>query len=576
MKSDRFGVFSVIAAAATIFCGCPADPSAPDGDDDAGRGTSIDGSTDGSRVEDGGRDGGGPEDSGDEAGSDGGIADSDSGGDVSPPDAAAGGDAGLATDGGDDDSGMAGDATTGDTGGNVDAGNPQADSGTDAGHDAGNDGGFDAGQPFDAGVPECAADGDCGANRKCLAGICRDTCMVWCYNKPSGEVCHSGYCVECDDDGDCPGDGFECDPQAFVCRRKPFDVNYLKFGMFYHTWHCPAAKSTPVHDISEVLAGRQSWGGYDAFHYWDRPAAGYYCPSENDALLRQHAEMLRDAGIQFVFLDATNHPHVGSLDCMGMILNPLDRLLAVWSQVAGAPRVVPWVPVIEPDTDPGKNTIDAMLSRIGAYPGMHFQFAGKPLVLVTENSVFPVNAAKFAELEKTYTVRKMWGVFADPGPEWSFMQRCEESPLDPAPCNQRLTIRNSAIEQITVATAYQADYMSNTTTATPKHQGRTFRKQFETVLNNPMAPIATFTGWNEWIAQRQRCGQHPSCDCAKYPDGCFIDTWDIEFNRDIEPADNEMGDYYYRLLKSCISLFRSGGVCDTAHKTELCCSDYSP
>ena len=133
-------------------------------------------------------------------------------------------------------------------------------------------------------------------------------------------------------------------------------------------------------------------------------------------------------------------------------------------------------------------------------------------------------------------------------------------------------------EQLAITTAYQATYM-NVPSATPKHKGLTFRKQFETLINNPQIAIATITGWNEWMAQRIPCGEHPACPCAgipSYPTGCFMDQYDIERSRDIEPGKNAMGDYYYRLLKACIALFRSGARCDAAHANDLCCKDWAP
>jgi hypothetical protein len=277
-----------------------------------------------------------------------------------------------------------------------------------------------------------------------------------------------------------------------------------------------------------------------------------------------------------VFLDVTNHAYVDarSHDTPGMILAPPDRLLAVWSTVPGAPRVVPWVPVVEAGENPAVYTVDAILSRLTAYPGMQFEYLGKPLVLITENSQYPVNAAREAALAVDYTVRRMWGVYSDDGAPWSFMQRCQSSPTDPEPCEQRVAVKAGAIEQIAIAAAYQATFM-NVSTATPKHRGLTFRRQFERAFDWPETPIITITGWNEWIAQRQECG-HPACPCSSYPDGCFIDQWDVEYSRDIEPGVNEMGDYYYQLMAACIALFRAGDYCDAAHGDDVCCRDWTP
>ncbi len=436
----------------------------------------------------------------------------------------------------------------------------------------------DASAPADASAPECRDDAECGPNRGCRSGLCRNECVlgVWCGTAASGAICAGGLCVECRTDVDCASGRERCDTARSICTERAVDTTRTRFGIFYSTWHCRAARSRPVHDISEVLAGRQAWGDYGDFHYWGRPEAGYYCPSEADAILRHHAELLRDAGIDFVFFDATNHAYVDarSDDTRGMILEPLDRLLAVWSTVPGAPRVVPWVPVVGDHESASTYTVDAILARLGAYPGIQFEYLGRPLLLITENEQYPVDATREAELARSYTVRRMWGVYREDGAPWSFMQRCQEAPTSPEPCMQRVATRDGSIEQITVAAAYQETFM-NVSTATPKHQGLTFRRQFERVFDWPETPIVTITGWNEWIAQRQPCG-HPACPCSAYPDGCFIDQWDVEYSRDIEPGANVMGDYYYRLMAACISLFRSGARCDAAHAADTCCRAWSP
>lgn len=468
-----------------------------------------------------------------------------------------------------------------------------ADAAADSGQDP--DALFDSGQSTDALIvepdsgispdggwePECTQDSDCtGANQGCFLGICRDKCTPWispCDWKPSGDVCVSGHCVECQNDSDCPGTRYTCDISTYTCVDKPFDPDITKIGLFYHTWHCPASKNNPVLDLTQIHAGNQEYGDYGRFHYWGRPIEGYYCLSENDALLAKHAEQIRDLGVDFVFVDVTNHAYAVNTHsdrAVQMIIEPFDRMLAVWSTIPDAPRIVPWVPVPGATEDPSFYMVDALQQRLNNYPGLQFEYLGKPLILVTDNPWSPVNESRISQLEQNYTIRRMWGLYPDGGTNWSFMQNCKESPLSNMPCFQRNVYSGGNVEQVSITVAYQATYMSNTATATPKHQGRTFRKQFETLINNPEAAIATITGWNEWISQRQQCDTVEACPCSSFPHGCFIDAWNIEYNRDIETGDNEMGDYYYRLVQSCIELFRNGGRCDNANAQELCCKDF--
>jgi hypothetical protein len=439
--------------------------------------------------------------------------------------------------------------------------------------------GGDVAPAADAAPIGCTDDGDCTGGQGCYRGVCRARCTLGsCLLAPGGGYCRDGFCVPCLQDSHCGGTRFECDPATWSCVERPVDCSLTRIGMFYNTWHCYVSADNPhgaaVHDISEVLAGNQSWGPAGAAHWWDEPAAGYYCLARNDALLTQHATLLRDAGVDFVFVDATNHAYVDSRSdrTPEMILAPMERLLAVWSTVPNAPRVVPWVPVPAATANPAIYTVDALLEMLGRYPGMHFPYLGKPLLLVTDNAQYVPNETRLTALAATCTVRRMWGLLSADGPMWSFLQGCDQEPTAPEPCAQRGAILGGAIEQIPIGTAYQATYM-NLPTATPKHRGLTFRRQFETLLYNPDTPIATITGWNEWLSQRQPCDATPGCPCSSSPSGCFIDQYDVERSRDIEPAKNAMGDYYYRLVRDCISLFRSGQLCGPATAANLCCRE---
>lgn len=457
--------------------------------------------------------------------------------------------------------------------GSVDGGSPIGP--VDAGPGA-SDAGVDAGPMTPP--PECVSDAECGLGESCDRGYCRTPCFFGACL--SGGECDGSFCVDCTSDSDCAGSRYRCDTSVGACVTRPVDTSGTLIGLFYSTWHCPQATGNPhgraIHDISEILAGRQSWGPLREFHWWDEPEAGYYCLSRDDALLRRHAEQIRDAGVDFIFVDATNWAYMdGRSDRVReMVTDPLERLLAVWSTVPGAPRVVPWVPVISADTNPSVYTVDYLLERLAAYPGMQQEYLGRPLLFVTEaQDRFSTNEAKLRDLSSRYTIRRMWAHMSRYDDSWwSFMEPCAEDPSSGRPCRQRNAIRGGSVEQVSIAAAYQWTYMSVPEHAVPKHRGRTLRSQFETLFDHPEAGVATITGWNEWTIQRIPCGEHESCPCSRYS-ACFLDAYDMEYSRDIEPGRNAMGDYYYRLMQACIGLYRSGETCDT-RPGDLCCRSY--
>jgi hypothetical protein len=140
--------------------------------------------------------------------------------------------------------------------------------------------------------------------------------------------------------------------------------------------------------------------------------------------------------------------------------------------------------------------------------------------------------------------------------------------------------------------------MSKTSSAVPKFYGKTLRAQFETLFKNPETPIVLIGTWNSWMGQRQcypRAGESPTwcchgtgteryCDSGagfdefySYESGnkVFTDDFSMEYSKDIEPAKNKMGDYYYQLMKSCIDLYKERKNCGyPSAQNELCCKDY--
>ena len=58
-------------------------------------------------------------------------------------------------------------------------------------------------------------------------------------------------------------------------------------------------------NITEILEGKKDWGPYPSFHYWAKPALGYYS-SSNKEVIRTHMTQLYTAGVDFIIIDLTN------------------------------------------------------------------------------------------------------------------------------------------------------------------------------------------------------------------------------------------------------------------------------
>lgn len=338
-----------------------------------------------------------------------------------------------------------------------------------------------------------------------------------------------------------------------------------RFGILYAGWHClvTGPEGKPYGITSEALAGRKPWAAIPSFHYWAEPREGFYCLSERPDILRRHATMLRDAGIDFIVFDASNVQRLNDPDARVSVVEPFLRLIEVWREIQHSPKIVPWAPL----TAEG-DVLNWMLSQVPTE--LQLQYEGKPLVLVTDNELFRTSAIKIKNLEQAYTVRKMWGLTQDDTASWSFLSVCQLGFLTSGgqiPCRQRRAIRYGEVEQVAIAPAYQETYMSNKATAVPRFHGRTFVRQFERLFDDP-TKFAIIANWNEWMAQRfcldgQRSATDKDCNLENdhWPDGTkvFVDQYDEEYSRDIEPTNSS--DFYYRLMQLCIAAFKVGQKC---------------
>ena len=80
-------------------------------------------------------------------------------------------------------------------------------------------------------------------------------------------------------------------------------------GLLFWTWHRPT-RSGP-NDNTELLAGaaggRVNWPTNDAPYHWGEPDLGYYVMTD-PFVIRKHASMLADAGVDVIHFDTTNAP----------------------------------------------------------------------------------------------------------------------------------------------------------------------------------------------------------------------------------------------------------------------------
>ena len=77
-------------------------------------------------------------------------------------------------------------------------------------------------------------------------------------------------------------------------------------AMFYFVTHNQNGAKDGPYNVTEILKAdpvNPKWGG--GVHYWGEPEAGYYI-MKDEWIIRRHARMLSDAGVDLIVLDNTN------------------------------------------------------------------------------------------------------------------------------------------------------------------------------------------------------------------------------------------------------------------------------
>ena len=292
---------------------------------------------------------------------------------------------------------------------------------------------------------------------------------------------------------------------------------------------------TDFHNITEVLEGKKDWGPEYAFHYWAKPAQGYYRSTDIEAAKR-NLILLGEANVDFIILDYTNAgDSYISNSAMGKVwmFDPLDTLCQAILELRAdgyrTPYIVNWCG--SSDGPMIKAIYNRYYTENNPYADCFVYWEGKPFMIYTE----PVDTFPCPQL---FTVRYMWGLTSEKC--WRFLNVS----------NKKTAYKqDGVVEQISVAVATQETYMSMPT-AHGRDNGNFFYTQWKEAFRvHPK--VVTLTWWNEWTAQRFIVDGQTA----------FVDNYNQEYSRDIEPMEGGHGDLYYQWMKQYIAAYKAGESC---------------
>lgn len=390
-------------------------------------------------------------------------------------------------------------------------------------------------------------------------------------------------------------------------RALPTDVRETQTEheliMYYSPWHCEHMVTySPIVNVTGVQwfypeaitnPTHWAWGDYNAAPgqtcFWGEPLYGYYRTTD-PWVLRKHAEMLADAGVDAVAFDCSN----GSYLWKSSVL----QLLSTWKQAKNDGVKVPKV-MFMMQLGILSNTGDALRSlyreiyKLTQYDDMWFRVNGKPCVMAYPESLALTqvgdNHSEDPAILNYFTFRPGEGDYVNGAgtdglgnPKWGWLQVYPQNVFNNG---EQMTVgvaQNACDASLGHCYAFNApdSYGRSHTHAEGNAklvewpspgvvgsfiQGYNFQEQWDRAL--AVDPKYVFVvGWNEWVAYKHKVwpdanpyynagpfGLGYNTDKPWYVGYSFPDLYDAERSRDIEPTRNwgdHGDDYYYQLIQN--------------------------
>lgn len=312
-----------------------------------------------------------------------------------------------------------------------------------------------------------------------------------------------------------------------------------KVGIFYFLW-LGAHSTTGPHDLSKPNAKLAKPG---IFHHWGEPEDGYYY-SRDPWILRKHATLLTDAGVDFVAFDVTN---------AYVYEREVDALCKTWLQMRKEGLQTPQITFLT--NSKHVRTVNQIYKRIykaGKYKPLWFHWQGKPLLMANPDDLSP-------EQKSFFTLRRSWAWskgqkwFGQGHDKWPWLDHSPQTPGWHTEGIPEFVSVAAAQHPISNIGRSHQNKKQPSPSETKSHHGPYFQEQWNHALKiDP--EIVFITGWNEWVAQRflftpGKGAHHMLGKRLKKGDSYFVDCYNLEFSRDIEPMKGGYGDaYYYQMI----------------------------
>jgi hypothetical protein len=310
-----------------------------------------------------------------------------------------------------------------------------------------------------------------------------------------------------------------------------------------------AGDTISPYDNSRLLAAdptNPAYGPDKAFHYWGEPYFGYYLPND-EWVIRKHAQMLSDAGIDVLIFDVTN---------AAIYLPQVTKLAECYRALRREGKSTPSIAFIT-HSDPAK-TVQRLYDNIykkGLFRDLWFYWKGKPLLLCPPEGLT-------AETKDFFSTRDCWAW--SKGSDWFGDGKDKWTWLDHTPQSYGWHESKDKPEEISVSIAEhpvtnigRSFHDGKEPEIKKPGEGLYFAEQWKRALE--VDPEFIFvSGWNEWVAMRFSDGSAKNFmgKPIQKGDTYFVDEYDPEYSRDAEPVKGAFNDNYYYQLVDNIRRFK--------------------
>lgn len=305
-----------------------------------------------------------------------------------------------------------------------------------------------------------------------------------------------------------------------------------------------ASDTLSPYDISKLLKenpDQPKYGPLHAFHHWGEPYFGYYLP-DDEWIIRKHAQMLSDAGVDVLILDVTNAAIY--LPQVTKIAETYTKMRAEGISTPSIAFIVNSVPV------PTVNRLYENIYAKGLFSDLWFYWKGKPLLLAPPEGQSETVKA-FFNIRQSWAWSKGQKWFGDGRDKWTWVDHTPQSYgwHESADKPEQISV---SIAEHPMSNIGRSFHDGKEPEVKRSGEGLYFAEQWRRALE--VDPEFVFiTGWNEWVAMRFDDGAASHFLGKKISKGetYFVDLYNEEFSRDGEPVKGAFNDnYYYQMINN--------------------------